>query len=55
VAKLEEIAEKYELPLESLKYDADHAFFNDTRPEVYNKTAAEDAWAKVIAFFNENL
>ena len=55
VAKLEEVAEKYELPLESLKYDADHAFFNDTRPEVYNKTAAEDAWAKVIAFFNEKL
>lgn len=55
VARLEEVAEKYELPLESLKYDADHAFFNDTRPEVYNKVAAEDAWAKVIAFFNEKL
>jgi carboxymethylenebutenolidase len=55
VAKLEEAAEKYELPVESLKYDADHAFFNDTRPEVYNKTAAEDSWAKIIAFFNEKL
>ena len=55
VATLESIAEKYELPIETLKYDADHAFFNNTRPEVYNETAAKDAWAKVIGFFNDNL
>ena len=55
VATLESIAEKYELPIETLKYDADHAFFNNTRPEVYNETAAKDAWAKVIGFFNNNL
>ena len=55
VATLESIAEKHELPIETLKYDADHAFFNNTRPEVYNETAAKDAWAKVIGFFNDNL
>ena len=55
VAKLEDITERYELPLTSLKYDADHAFFNNTRPEVYNETAAKDAWALAIAFFKENL
>jgi carboxymethylenebutenolidase len=55
VAVLEDAAERYELPLQSVKYDADHAFFNDTRPEVYDPTAAADAWAKVIAFFNEHL
>jgi carboxymethylenebutenolidase len=33
----------------------DHAFFNDTRPEVYNAEAAADAWAKTIEFFNANL
>jgi carboxymethylenebutenolidase len=55
VGELEAAAEKYELPVEVLKYDADHAFFNDTRPEVYNKTAAEDAWAKVIGFFRDKL
>jgi carboxymethylenebutenolidase len=55
VAQLEEAASKYELPVDSVKYDADHAFFNDTRPEVYNETAAKDAWAKVIGFFNDNL
>jgi carboxymethylenebutenolidase len=43
------------LPIESVKYDADHAFFNNTRPEVYDKKAAKDAWAKVIKFFNDNL
>ncbi len=43
------------LPIESVKYEADHAFFNNTRKEVYDEEAAKDAWAKVLAFFNENL
>jgi len=34
---------------------ADHAFFNDTRPEVYNKSDANDAWMRVIDFFNKHL
>jgi carboxymethylenebutenolidase len=55
VAELEEIAEKYELPLTSAKYEADHAFFNNTRPEVYNEAAAKDAWALVIGLFNDKL
>ena len=55
VAELEAAAERYELPLESVKYEADHAFFNDTRPEVYNETAALDAWKRVTEFFNDNL
>lgn len=55
VAGLEDAAERFELPVESVKYEADHAFFNDTRPEVYDKDAAQDAWAKVIQHFKENL
>ena len=55
VAQLEDITERYELPLVSIKYEADHAFFNDTRPEVYDETAAEDAWALVVGFFKDNL
>ena len=55
VARLEEAANKYELPLQSIKYDADHAFFNNTRPEVYNAEAANDAWALVIDFFRDKL
>jgi carboxymethylenebutenolidase len=55
VAAMEDVVERYELPLVSVKYDADHAFFNNTRPEVYDETAARDAWALAIAFFKENL
>lgn len=33
----------------------DHAFFNDTRPEVYNAAAAADAWEKVLAFYAQHL
>jgi carboxymethylenebutenolidase len=55
VAELETAAEKYELPIHSVKYEADHAFFNNTRPEVYNETAARDAWALVVGFFNDKL
>lgn len=55
VAALEATADQNELPLESVKYNADHAFFNDTRPEVYDANAANDAWAKVVAFFNDHL
>jgi carboxymethylenebutenolidase len=55
VATLEDAAERFELPIESIKYDADHAFFNNTRPEVYNAEAASDAWAKVVGFFKDKL
>jgi len=55
VAELERIAKDNILPVESVKYEADHAFFNNTRPEVYNEDAAKDAWGKVVKFFNENL
>jgi carboxymethylenebutenolidase len=34
---------------------ADHAFFNDTRPEVYNEKYAKAAWERMVAFFNDNL
>jgi carboxymethylenebutenolidase len=55
VAKLEDAAERFELPIHSVKYEADHAFFNDTRPEVYDATAAADAWALVVGFFKDKL
>lgn len=34
---------------------ADHAFFNDTRPEVHNPDAAADAWRRVLEFFRNSL
>lgn len=33
----------------------DHAFFNDERPDVYNREAAEDAWRRTLAFFRRHL
>jgi carboxymethylenebutenolidase len=34
---------------------AHHAFFNDTRPEVYDAAAAEDAWNRTLAWFSRYL
>lgn len=34
---------------------ADHAFFNDERPQVYNESAARDAWRRTIDFFKSEL
>jgi len=34
---------------------ADHAFFNDTRPAVYNAEAAADAWTRTVSFLRANL
>jgi len=33
----------------------EHAFFNDTRTDVYNEAAATDAWGKVLALFRTSL
>ena len=33
----------------------DHAFFNDTRPEVYNADAADDAWRRTVQFLRKHL
>jgi carboxymethylenebutenolidase len=33
----------------------EHAFFNDTRAEVYNREAAEDAWQRALNLFRDNL
>jgi carboxymethylenebutenolidase len=34
---------------------APHAFFNDTRPHIYDKAAAEAAWAETLAWFRKYL
>jgi carboxymethylenebutenolidase len=36
-------------------YEADHAFFNDTRPEVHDPAAAKLAWERTIAFLRKHL
>jgi carboxymethylenebutenolidase len=55
VNALKEIAAKSNLPVEVVSYDADHAFFNDTRPQVYDAEAAADAWRRVLEFFGKHL
>lgn len=35
--------------------DADHAFFNDTRGDVYNPRAAADAWNRMLSFYRQHL
>jgi carboxymethylenebutenolidase len=52
---LQEAAQKYKLPVEVVSYDADHAFFNDTRPQVYDAEAAADAWRRVLEHFRKYL
>jgi carboxymethylenebutenolidase len=52
---LKDTAAKHNLPVEVISYDADHAFFNDTRPEVYNPEAAADAWRRVQEHFRKYL
>jgi carboxymethylenebutenolidase len=34
---------------------ADHAFFNDARPEVYNAEASLEAWGRTLTLFREQL
>lgn len=55
VEGLKAAAKKHNLPVEVVSYDADHAFFNDTRPEVYNAEAAADAWRRVLEHFRKHL
>ena len=50
--RLEAALLKYEKVGEVKVYrGAGHAFFNDTRPEAYDKKAADDAWRRVTHFF----
>jgi carboxymethylenebutenolidase len=55
VGQLESAARAYDLPVEVVSYDADHAFFNNTRPEVYDAEAAADAWRRVLDLFRKQL
>jgi carboxymethylenebutenolidase len=54
--RLEEALKKFNKAGEVKVYNGvGHAFFNDTRPEAYDREAARDAWANVLRFFRENL
>ncbi|HMV98640.1 MAG TPA: dienelactone hydrolase family protein [Acidobacteriota bacterium] len=56
VHQLEQILQHHQKPYSFHIYsDADHAFFNDTRPEVYREADARDAWERVLAFYQAHL
>jgi carboxymethylenebutenolidase len=54
--QLEEALIKFDIEHETRVYpSAQHAFFNDTRAEVYDREAADDAWKRAVSLFRENL
>ena len=56
VRALEEKMNEHGKAIETHTYPGtDHAFFNDTRPEVYDADAAADAWRRTIEFFRKHL
>jgi carboxymethylenebutenolidase len=56
VQRLASALKKYNKPGEIKTYPgASHAFFNDTRKEVYRPAAAKDAWGRAVAFFKQHL
>jgi len=56
VRQLESKLKELGKPAEMIIYpETDHAFFNDTRPEVYNAEAADDAWRRTTQFLRKHL
>jgi carboxymethylenebutenolidase len=39
--------------IEAYYYEADHAFFNDTRPTVFNRDASKLAWTRTLDFLRK--
>jgi len=56
VDRLEQFLKRTGRPGGVVRYpEADHAFFNDTRKEVYREQDAKDAWGKALAFLRKHL
>jgi carboxymethylenebutenolidase len=56
VKRFEAELRKHNPAVEFVLYpDAPHAFFSDDRPQVYKKEASEDAWRRLLAFFEKHL
>src|SRR5258708_6074684 len=55
VRKLEQALTKANVAHELYSYDAQHAFMNEARPEVYDANAAKLAWARAIEFLRKKL
>lgn len=55
VDELEQRLQQAGVTVEFFHYDADHAFFNDARPEVYDAAASQLAWDRCLALFRQQL
>lgn len=56
VQRLANALKKYNKAGEVKTYPgASHAFFNDTRKDVYKPAEAKDAWGRTLAFFRQHL
>lgn len=55
VANLEQQLREGGVPHELHRYDAQHAFLNESRPEVYDAAAATLAWQRTLEFLARHL
>ncbi len=56
IRALDQGLNRYAMPHELVVYPGgQHAFFNDTRKEVYNAAAAQDAWKRTLDWFHKYL
>ncbi|NTX34657.1 dienelactone hydrolase family protein [Myxococcus sp. CA033] len=55
VDALEQKLKRAHVPAEFHRYDASHAFFNDTRPEVHSPENARQAWKRTVDFLHAKL
>ncbi|MHB8718011.1 MAG: dienelactone hydrolase family protein [Candidatus Dormibacteria bacterium] len=55
IADIEDRLRAAGVTVEGFWYPADHAFFNDDRPEVYDAEAAELSWRRTVAFLRQHL
>lgn len=56
VQRLRDAMKKYNKAGEVKTYPgAPHAFFNDTRKDVYKEAEAKDAWTRTLALFKKQL
>jgi carboxymethylenebutenolidase len=54
VENAQKVKDAVKVPMELHVYDAQHAFANDRRPEVYNVEAAKQAWNHAVGFLRSH-
>jgi carboxymethylenebutenolidase len=56
VQAFKEALQAQDIPSEIHVYPGtQHAFFNDTRPQIYDPQAAQDAWQRTLDWFRKYL